>query len=119
MAKDDFHVIVYQILAYLYQCLKSGETVNPKQISVESDYFKVNGQTINPRYWAYIIYNLCRLELIEGVVFAEIDNLPYQHPINLDDCMITPAGIEYLTDNTFIAKAKDFLKDVKAIAPFI
>lgn len=48
MAKDDFHVIVYQILAYLYQCLKSGETVNPKQISVESDYFKVNGQTITP-----------------------------------------------------------------------
>lgn len=34
MAKDDFHVLVYQILAYLYQCLKSGETVNPKQISI-------------------------------------------------------------------------------------
>lgn len=52
-------------------------------------------------------------------MFAEIDNLPYQPPINLDDCMITPTGIEYLTDNAFIAKAKDFLKDVKAIAPFI
>ncbi len=119
MAKDDFHVLVYQILAYLYQCLKSGEAVNPKQISIESDFFKFNSQEINPRYWAYIIHNLCRLELIDGVVFAKIDSLPYPHPINLDNCMITPAGIEYLTDNAFVAKAKDFLKDVKAIAPFI
>lgn len=30
MAKDDYHVIVYQILAYLYQCLKKGEQVNTK-----------------------------------------------------------------------------------------
>lgn len=46
MAKDDFPVIVYQILAYLYQCLKSGKNVDPKQIGVDSDYFKVNSQTI-------------------------------------------------------------------------
>lgn len=25
MTKDDFHVIAYQILSYLYQCLKRGE----------------------------------------------------------------------------------------------
>lgn len=46
MAKDDFHVIAYRILTYLYQCLKSGKNVDPKQIGVDSDYFKVNGQTI-------------------------------------------------------------------------
>ena len=29
MAKDDYHVIVYQILAYLYTCLKTDEAVDP------------------------------------------------------------------------------------------
>lgn len=118
MAKDDFHVIVYQILAYLYQCLKRGEAVKPELLGVESDYFRVNGQKLNERYWAYIIYNLQRLGLIEGVEFADIDNLPYPHPIDLEGCMITPAGIEYLTDNAFLQKAKAFLKDIKAIVPF-
>jgi len=119
MAKDDYHVIVYQILAYLYQCLKSGKDVDPKMLGVNSDYFAVNGQEINKRYWAYIMYNLTQSGLIDGIVFADIDNLKYPHPVNLSDCMITPIGIEYLTDNSFLAKAKEFLKDVKAIAPFI
>ena len=29
MVKDDYHVIVYKILAYLYSCLKKGE--NPEK----------------------------------------------------------------------------------------
>ncbi|WP_390904730.1 YjcQ family protein [Peptoniphilus equinus] len=32
---------------------------------------------------------------------------------------ITPLGIDYLTDNSFLNKAKDFLKDIKAIVPFV
>lgn len=30
MAKDDYHVIVYQILAYLYQCLKKVKELSKK-----------------------------------------------------------------------------------------
>ena len=29
MAKDDYYVIVYKILAYLYMQLKNGENINP------------------------------------------------------------------------------------------
>lgn len=76
MAKDDFHVIVYQILSYLYQCLKHGEMVDSARLGVESTYFKANGQQLNQRYWAYIIYNLQRLGLIEGVIFDDFDNMP-------------------------------------------
>ena len=119
MAKDDYHVIVYQILAYLYQCLKSGKDVDPQLLGVDSAYFTANGQELNRRYWAYVIYNLQASELIEGVVFADMDNMKHPYPVNLDGCMITPAGIEYLTDNSFIAKAKEFLKEIKAIAPFV
>ena len=119
MAKDDFHVIVYQLLAYLYTCLKRGEEPDPKRLCADSDFFKANGQALNAKYWAYIVYNMHRLGLIDGVVFAEMDGLNHPYPVNLDGCIITPLGIEYLTDNAFIAKAKEFLKDIKAIVPFV
>jgi hypothetical protein len=53
MAKDDYHVIVYKILAYLYSCLKKGE--NP-----EKEYLLCDGAlfNINHTYWLYIIKNL-------------------------------------------------------------
>lgn len=119
MAKDDFHVIVYQLLAYLYTCLKRGEDPDPKRLCADSDFFKANGQALNAKYWAYIVYNMHRLGLIDGVVFADMDGLKHPYPVNLDGCMITPLGIEYLTDNAFLAKARDFLKDIKAIVPFV
>ena len=119
MAKDDYPVLVYQILSYLYQCLKTGKEINPKMLSVDSDYFRVNKQEINPRYWAYILYNLQKYSLVVGITFADIDNLRYPHPLNWENCMITPMGIEYLTDNSFLSKAKEFLKDTKAIVPFV
>ena len=113
MAKDDYHVIVYQILAYLYVQLKAGEPINPELLMPDSKYIK-----INERYWLYIMENLYISGLISGITITKtfgnekiIDNL--------DACEITPAGIEYLCDNTFISKAKGFLKDIKAIVPFI
>ena len=36
MAKDDYYVIVYQILAYLYRCLKEGENVDGKMLQWDS-----------------------------------------------------------------------------------
>lgn len=119
MAKDDYPVIVYQILAYLYSCLKKGEPVEPDKISANSDYFKVNQQTINQRYWEYIMYQLSKTGMIEGVTLMEVDNRQYPVPVRWDDCMITPKGIEYLTDNSFLRKAEEFLKEIKAIVPFI
>lgn len=36
MAKDDYHVIVYQILSYLYRQLKSCEPVDEQMLSTEA-----------------------------------------------------------------------------------
>ena len=36
MEKDDYHVIVYQILSYLYQRLKKGEPVDASMLAPES-----------------------------------------------------------------------------------
>ena len=119
MSKDDYHVIIYQILSYLYHCLKSGKAVEPGKLKPDSVYFTANGQSINIGYWAYIIYHLQRGGYIEGVVFTDMDNLSVPYPADLDGCMITPEGIEYLTDNSFLAKAREFLKETKAIVPFV
>ncbi len=115
MAKNDYYVIVYQILAYLYQQLKNGKDIDPRMIECDSPLFA----NINKKYWAYIIYNMSRYEFIEGVDFVEIDGMNVPLAVNMKDCTITPTGIEYLCDNALIEKAKQFLKDIKEITPFI
>lgn len=113
MAKDDYYVIVYQILAYLYQCLKKGKDIDPKEISADCKMFR-----INEKYWGYIMVNMYKQGLIEGISLIEIDNYGYK-VARLECCQITPVGIAYLNENSFIQKAKDLFKDVKDIVPFI
>ena len=113
MAKDDYHVIVYQILAYLYTQLKSGKDVDPELLKPESQYLN-----INERYWTFIMENLLEDGLIDGITTTKVwgGQILIQ---NLGEARITPRGIEYLTDNSFLSKAKEFLKDIKAIVPFV
>lgn len=112
MAKDDYFVIVYQILAYLYQCLKKGVDVDARMVAHDSP--NIN---INKRYWVYVIDHLSEDGLIEGVVFA--NSYEGRIPYELSKCAITPKGIAYLCENSFMEKAKSFLKDVKDIVPFV
>ncbi len=114
MAKDDYHVIVYQILTYLYQRLKKGERLEASMLDYKSPLF----EKINRQYWAYIIYQISKMELIEGVTFVPLDGLSIPYAVGLEDCMITPKGIEYLCDNSFMEKAKGFLKEMREIIPF-
>ena len=65
MAKDDYYVIVYQILSYLYRSLKEGTEVNPKMLTFDGYLFK-----INERYWLYIIKNLINDGYIDGCQVA-------------------------------------------------
>lgn len=113
MAKDDYPVIVYQILAYLYVQLKAGEEIDTKLLEADSNYLN-----INKRYWTYIIENLYNQGFVSGV---HINNAWGGDiaMVDIEDIMITPLGIEYLTDNSFINRAKKMLKDAKAIVPFV
>lgn len=113
MARDDYHVIVYQILSYLYQCLKKGAVVDSKNFEHNCKYFQ-----INKNYWVYILYNMQEEGLIKGITFIEIDGMELPYPTYTENCRITPKGIEYLCDNSFMEKAKSFLKDIKEIVPF-
>ncbi len=101
MAKDDYFVIVYQILAYLYQCLKSGKNIEPRKLQYCGELF-----SIKENYWRYIIFHMQQSSLIEGVEFVADGYMTIPYVRNLEGCMITPDGIEYLCDNSFMEKAK-------------
>ena len=112
MAKDDYPVIVYQILSYLYQCIKLGET--PRV-----DYLRHDGKLfqINKKYWTFILINLKKDGLIRNIIIDEV--LREEIIEGLENIQITSKGIEYLTENSFIQKARSFLKEIKDIAPFV
>ena len=116
MARDDYHVIVYQILSYLYQQLKAGAPIDEQRFSPEALF------GINKKYRDYILKNLLNDGYITGISAHEsryINGQVHIKFLNLEQCEITPKGIEYLTDNSFMNKAKDFFKDVKSMTPFI
>lgn len=117
MAKDDYHVIVYQILSYLYQQLKQGLSPDANCLECEGKLF-----SINEKYWEYIIYNLIQDGYVTGITVKEHKYVSGDTVISvngLDKAQITPKGIEYLTDNSFMEKAKNLLKDVKSVVPFV
>lgn len=108
MAKDDYHVIVCRMLAYLYAGLKSGAELDINELMPE----RLN---ISPKYWLYIIENLQEQGYISGVYIGRLlEGMP---SVRLDGVKITPAGIEYLQSNSMIEKAKSFLKTLKEITP--
>lgn len=113
MAKDDYYVIVYKILAYLYQRLKKGEAVEPEMLMYDGGLFQINRD-----YWVWIIENMLDQGYIRGLHNVTAGR-GYYIKEQLSGCEITPKGIDYLCENSLIRKARQFLKDVKEITPFI
>lgn len=110
MAKDDYYVIVYRILSYLYACLKSG--VKPQEDDISPQTLK-----IEPSYWIYIIENLQNSGFINGVYVGKL--LGGTPTVKMQDIQITPDGISYLQGNSSMQKALEFLKSLKEIIPGI
>lgn len=113
MAKDDYYVIVYKILAYLYTQLKKGEKIESEMLMYDGSLFR-----INRTYWTYIFENLTKDGYITGLSNISVGN-GYYLKDQFANCQITPKGIEYLCENSLAEKAKQFLKEVKEITPFI
>ena len=113
MAKDDYFVIVYQILSYLYVQLKKGQSIMPEMLFNDGPLMK-----INYNYWVYIIVNMVDQGFIRGISNPRSGN-GYYIKDQLPNVEITPKGIDYLCDNSFIEKTKQYLKDIKDIVPFM
>lgn len=114
MAKNDYHVIAYRILAYLYACLKQGEKPNLEYLKYDTDDFPIGKD-----YWYYILTQLFKEGYIDGAVFVPVLGETIKAVRITDKIMITPSGIEYLQNNSAMKKALDFLKTLKEIVPGI
>lgn len=104
MAKDDYFVLVYKILAYLYTCLKEGTPPNPEMLPANSSFLNINDV-----YWTYIMDNLQKQGLICGLVISPAWGSRIVVS-GLENCQITPDGIAYLFENDLLSRAKELLK---------
>lgn len=112
MAKDDMHVIMYKILAYLYQCLKAGD--KPKRSMYAWDGEMLN---IPYSYWISIMNQLVEHNLIKGFK----TRMTWQGDAFIESCQpeITMEGVEFLQENSMMKKALKFLKNTKDSLPFL
>jgi len=109
MAKDDYHVVVFRILKYLYQQLKKGLPVEPEMLLPDSKACKVN-----ETYWRYIIISMQEKGLIKGLEKGEGE--PYaQLEAQLKDIQITPDGIDLLSDSKMSDKVDQLIKGILSI----
>ena len=110
MPKDDYFVITYRLLTYLYTCLKRDKSPDPAMLS--AGYFEIGAS-----YWEYIIKNLYEDGYISGILVIQtvtpIDGIVKIQP----NVKITPKGIQHLSDNSMFKRIKEFAKDVAAIIP--
>lgn len=113
MAKDDYFVLVYKILSYLYAVLKEGRPPEEKLLRHDSPLLGVNEV-----YWAYIMEHLVQDGFVSGLIITPAWG-GAKVVSELDHCQITPDGIAYLMENSLLAKARELLKDVKAMTQFI
>lgn len=108
MAKDDYFVIAYRILSYLYECFKAAE-------KPDVDVFGPDALRINNGYWVNVMESLSNEGYISGAFFSGL--LGGAKSAKLIDLKITQKGIAFLQENSLMAKAKDVLKTAKEIIP--
>ena len=96
MAKDDYFVIIYDILSYLYLCLKNGDKVEKARL-----YASTYG--ISESYWLYILESLLEQGYTKGYTITKFED-KVGHS-DLKTIQITPVGIQYLFDDELLKKA--------------
>lgn len=112
MAKDDMHVIMYKILAYLYQCMKDGEKPKKSMYAHDGEMFD-----IPYAYWVQIMDQLAQRGYIGG--FETRTTWHGDRLATLCNPEITMEGVEFLKENSMMNKALEFLKATKEMLPFV
>lgn len=109
MAHNDMHVVIYKILSYLYECMKSGVSPDVSKIGA-------SGLCIPDDYWTQIVSQLVGRGYVSGVSVTKTTSGDI---VNFPKPSVTLDGVEFLMENSMMGKAKTFLQDVKATVPFI
>lgn len=99
MARNDMHVIVYRILTYLYQQLKDGAEIDERKIDEHAF-------GIPHSYWVFILSELHDMGYVRGISVVPV-NGGGKRIEKLERACITFAGVEYLSDDSFMAKVRE------------
>lgn len=103
------YIIMYKILAYLYECMRKG-------IDVDNDKFSHIALGINERYWIHIIDELVSHKYIRGISVLYTSSEP---AICINNPRVSMEGVEFMQQNSMMKKAREFLKESKSIIPFL
>lgn len=117
MAKNDYFVLVYYILKYLYHCLKNDEDIKVGIVMLEE--YPVY---IEESYAAYVLKSMQEEGYIKGVDIINVSSLGVGKKSmikSVNNIEITPKGIEFLLENSLMTKAYESLKKFKEAIPFI
>lgn len=112
MAQDDMHVIMYKVLTYLYECMKRGKDPDKEMLQSYGPLFG----GVPERYWTAIWLEMADKGFVMGIVKSPYDNAVH---VVVDSPRVTFEGVEFLNENSMMAKAKEFLKETKSIIPFV
>lgn len=100
MAQDDYFVIVYKILEYLYRCMKAGKRPMAEDLAPNGQMY-----SIPEAYWTQIMEELIDQGYVKGIV-----KVPSMRGVGIKinpEAAITMKGVEFLQDNSKIQKAKE------------
>lgn len=103
MASDDFEVLAFKILSYLYRCMKSGKKVDIAALR------QLVG--CNETYFGAVVRSLQSKGLVEGFDFDAFSGVVIDSPsiAAMSDPMITMDGAIFVSENSRMRKAKDFV----------
>lgn len=110
VSKDDYFVLSYSVLKYLYECFKAGE-------KADVDMFSPVALGINNGYWCNLIESLANEGYITGVAFSTA--VGSISGVKVYNMKITQKGIEFLQENSRMKKAAEFIKTAIDIIPGI
>lgn len=106
MAKDDYNVILYKILVYLYACMKRRILFN------ERTFREAVGKNAgSDEYLVSILYMAQRDGLIDGLAFQTAWGKTRILVSDIRDAEITSKGIEYLAENSMMQKVGRALRE--------
>lgn len=106
---NDYFMLAYRVLAYLYGCLKSGTKIRKKYLQPCHYPFEISRQ-----YWNYVLTWLNTLGYISGVGFLRLPFEDESEVADVESITITPNGIEYLlSDHIMRSIAKQVGEDFR------
>lgn len=102
MASDDFEVLAFKILSYLYRCMKNGKKVDIAALR------QLVG--CNEAYFGAVVRSLQSKGYVEGFAFDGFSGVVIDSPslVVMSDPVITMDGAIYVGENSRMRKAADF-----------